>query len=149
MEWRFFIGSVKTCKCGISWGCCCYCCLSLRLTYSKCPMSLYHFTFSRAPVSPHATVDIVGLFDYSPSIGDMLVTQSCPTVCVLMGCSLPGSSVHGILQTRILERVVVPFFRESSWTRHQTWVSCIAGRFFTVWTTREVQEGYSISSLWF
>ena len=68
----------------------------------------------RAPVSPHATVDISGVSDYSPSTGDMLVTQSCPTVCVHTDCSLPGSSVHGILQTRTLEWVVVPFFRESS-----------------------------------
>ena len=39
----------------------------------------------------------------------MLVTQSCPTLCDLMDCSPPGSSVHGILQARILEWVVSPF----------------------------------------
>ena len=48
-------------------------------------------------------------------------------------CSPPGSSVHGILQARILELVVIPFsrgsFRLGGWTQ----VSCIAGRFFTVW----------------
>ena len=37
------------------------------------------------------------------------VTQSCPTLCDAMDYSLPGSSVHGILQARILERVVMPF----------------------------------------
>ena len=68
----------------------------------------------RAPVSPHAAVNIDGLFDHSPSMGDVLGTHSCPDVCVPMVCSLPGSSVHGILQTRKLEWVVVPFFRESS-----------------------------------
>jgi len=52
-------------------------------------------------------------------------------------CRLPGSSVHGILQARILECVAIPFSRESFWPRVCTWVSCITGRFFTVWATRE------------
>ena len=54
-----------------------------------------------------------------------------------MGCSLPGSSVLGILQARILEWVPTSFSRGFSWPRNQTWVSCIAGRFFTNWATRE------------
>ena len=54
-----------------------------------------------------------------------------------MDCSLPGSSVHGILQVRILEWVAIPFFRGSSGPRDWTWVSCIAGRFFIIWATRE------------
>ena len=49
----------------------------------------------------------------------------------------PGSSVHGILQARILEWVAISFSRESFWPGNQTWVSCIAGGFFTIWTTRE------------
>ena len=44
----------------------------------------------------------------------LLVVQSCPTLCDPMDCSLPGSSVHGILQARILEWVAIPFSRESS-----------------------------------
>ena len=48
-----------------------------------------------------------------------------------MDCSLPGSSVHGILQARILEWVVIPFSKGSSWPRDWTQVSYIAGRFFT------------------
>ena len=48
-----------------------------------------------------------------------------------MDCSLPGSSVPGILQTRRLERVAVPFSRGSSPPRDQTRASCIAGGFFT------------------
>ena len=44
----------------------------------------------------------------------------------------PGSSVHGILQARILKWVAVPFSRGSSQPRGQNWVSCIAGRFFTM-----------------
>ena len=66
-----------------------------------------------------------------------LVTQSCLTLCNLMDCSLPGSSVHGILQARILEWAAIPFFRESSWPRDWTYASCIAGGFFTIWATRE------------
>ena len=51
-----------------------------------------------------------------------------------MDCSPPGSSVHGILQERILEWVAMPSSRGSSHPRNWTWVSgnsCIAGRFFT------------------
>ena len=46
--------------------------------------------------------------------------------------SPPGSSVHGILQARVLEWVAMPFSRASSWPRYQTAFSCVfAGRFFT------------------
>ena len=63
----------------------------------------------------------------------VLVTQWCLTVCDPMDCSLPGSSVHGISQARILEWVVISFSRGTSRPRDQTQVSCIAGRFFNVW----------------
>ena len=53
------------------------------------------------------------------------------------GHSLPGSSVHGILQVRILKWVATPFSRGSSWPKDRTQVFHIAGRFFTVWATRE------------
>ena len=56
------------------------------------------------------------------------VTQSCPTLCDPMDCSLPGSSLHGILQARILEWVAISFSRGSSRPRDQTWVSRILGR---------------------
>ena len=59
-----------------------------------------------------------------------LVTQSCLTLCDPMDCSPPGSSVHGILWARILEWVALYFLRESSWSRDQTQVSCVVGRFF-------------------
>ena len=67
----------------------------------------------------------------------VLVTQSSPTLYNPMDCSPPGSSVHGILQARILEWVAISFSRGSSWSRDRTQVSHIAGRFFTVWATRE------------
>ena len=50
-----------------------------------------------------------------------------------MDYSLPGSSVHGILQARILEWVAIPLSRGSFWPRDRTQVSCIAGRLFTIW----------------
>ena len=56
-------------------------------------------------------------------------------LCDPMDRSPTGSSVRGILQARILEWVAMPFARGSSWTWDWTWVSHIAGRFFTVWAT--------------
>ena len=53
------------------------------------------------------------------------------------GLYLPGFSVYGVFQARILEWVAVSFSRGSFWSRDQTWFSCNAGRFFTSWTTRE------------
>ena len=55
-----------------------------------------------------------------------------------MDCSLPGSSVHGIFQARVLEWVAVSFSRGSSWHRDWTQVSHVVGRCFTIWATREV-----------
>ena len=51
--------------------------------------------------------------------------QSCPTLCDPRDHSLPGSSVHGISQARILEWVAIPFFRGSSRPRDWTCISCI------------------------
>ena len=65
------------------------------------------------------------------------VTQSCPTLCDPMDYSLPGSSVHGIFQARVLERVAISFSRGSSQLRDRTLVSRIAGRHFNLWATRE------------
>ena len=90
--------------------------------------------------------------------------QSCLIVCSPMDYSPPGSSVHEILQARILgwvavpsseiqtlssarmlEWVAIPLSRESSQLRYHTQVSCLAGRFFTIRATREV--GKSMISL--
>ena len=70
----------------------------------------------------------------------VLVTQLCLTDWDPMDCSLPGSSVHGILQARILEWVAMPSSRGSYWPRDWIWASCIAGRFSTVWATREAPK---------
>ena len=53
------------------------------------------------------------------------VAQSCPTLCNPMNFSPPGSSLHGILQARVLEWVAITFSRVSSRPRNQTQVACI------------------------
>src|SRR5574342_240891 len=92
----------------------------------------------------------VFFFFNSPLKVKMLVTQSCPTLCDPMGCSPPGSSVHGILQARILEWVAIPFSRGSSSPRDQTQVSCVScieGRFFTTELLGKPSSPYFINML--
>ena len=77
-----------------------------------------------------------GVFEHHPwqhrtCVLLLLVAQSCLTVCNPAHYSPPASSV----QARILEWVAISFSRGSSQPRNRTWVSCIAGRFFTVWDT--------------
>ena len=57
---------------------------------------------------------------------EVLVTQSCPTLCESMDSSPPNSSVHGLFPIRILDWIVMSFSRESSWLRDQTHVFCIS-----------------------
>ena len=71
------------------------------------------------------------------------IAQSYLTLCNPMDCSRPGSSVHGILQTRRVEWVTIPFYRGSSQPRGRTQVFHFAGRFLTIWSTREAQEYWS------
>ena len=66
---------------------------------------------------------------------EVKVAQSCLTLCDPM-----DSSVHGILEARILEWVAFPFSRGSSQPRDQTQISHTAGRFFTSWATREAHS---------
>ena len=73
-------------------------------------------------------------------------------LCDPRGCSPPGSSVHGILQAKILGLVAISFSRGSSQPRDQTQISYIVDRHFTVWATREVQIGIKQTlnaNLWF
>ena len=76
-----------------------------------------------------------------------LVSQSCPTLFDSLDYSLPGSSVHGILQARILEWDAIPFSRGSSRSKDRTQVSCIASRLFTNWATRGIPVLYRVSQL--
>ena len=62
----------------------------------------------------------------------VLVAQSCPILCDPRDCSPPGSSVHGVLQARILEWVDTLFSRGPSQPRDQTHISYITGSFFTI-----------------
>ena len=85
---------------------------------------------------------------YHRGAGD-LVVKSCSPLAT-PDCSLPGSTVHGILQGRILQRVAIFFSKGSSRPRNQTWVSCIVGR-----ATREAQswsswfsKSFFLTSLW-
>ena len=68
------------------------------------------------------------------------VAQSSPSLCDPMDCSPPCSSVHGILQARILEWVAISFSRGSSWPRDGTQVSCIVVICFNLWATREAHN---------
>ena len=60
------------------------------------------------------------------------VTQSCPTLC--------DPSIYGVFQARVLEWGTISFSRRSSRPRDWTQVSCIAGRHFTIWATREIRN---------
>ena len=91
------------------------------------------------------------------SSSQIKVTHLYPTLCHPVYCMVAGSSVQGILQAWLLEWVAVPSSkgssqRESSWPRNGIKVSCIAGRFFTIWATREApvtpsQDIYQIATL--
>ena len=70
--------------------------------------------------------------DYKERKKESEVSQSCPTLCDPMDCSLPGSSLHGILQARVLEWVAISFSRASFPPRDRTWVSHIPGRCFNL-----------------
>ena len=77
----------------------------------------------------------------------MSLKRICESLSHLQLCnpkdwSLPGYSVHGILQARILEWVAMPFSRASSQPRDRIQLSRIAGGFFTTWATKEAQKGY-------
>ena len=76
------------------------------------------------------------------------VAQSCPTLCNPMDCSLPGFSIHGIFQARILEWVTISSSRGSSRPRDWTQVSHIEGRHFNLMFMK-TQASTGIGSRWF
>ena len=84
-----------------------------------------HINFAQPPVSRSASA--------LRPLHSLLVTQSCLTLCDHLDCNPSGSSVHGVLQARIPESI--PFSRGYFQPRDRTWVSCTAGKFFTVWAT--------------
>ena len=104
----------------------------LRLTY-----------FTKYPRSPSMLLQMANfILSYGWIVFYYIYTfvlccaQSCLTLCDPLDYSPPGSSVHGILQARILGWVAMPFSRGSFQPRDRTGVSC-AGEFFTSWATRE------------
>ena len=74
---------------------------------------------------------------HSSFLVKVLAAQLCLTLCDPVDCCPPGSPANGILWARILEWVAMTSSRGSSWPRDRIRVSSIAGRFFTIWATRE------------
>ena len=75
----------------------------------------------------------------------------CPTLCDATNCSPPGSSVHGILQARMLEWVAMPFSRGSSRPRdwiHVYWISCIGRQILYHWGTWEAWTNQLFTCKW-
>ena len=90
--------------------------------------------------------------NFQESESESEVAQSCPTLCDPVDYSPPGSSLHGILQARILECVAISFSRGSSRPRNETRVFRILGRRFNLWATRDFnfffQEAQVNYSFW-
>ena len=80
---------------------------------------------------------ICGVYIYNGILKMKVKLLSRVWLCDLMDCSLPGSSIHGIFQARILEWVAISFSRRSFWPRDWTQVSHLVGRHFTIWATRD------------
>ena len=80
----------------------------------------------------------------------MRALSEWPTVCSPMDCSPPGSSIHRILQARILEWVAIRFSRGSSRPRDRTQVSHIVSRHFTIWATscQGIKRIYKKAECW-
>ena len=110
--------------------------------FSSCPLSFpasesfpmnWLFTSGRQSIEASASVFPMNIQGWFPlGLTDLIFWESKDS----QGSS-PGSSVHGILQARILECVAIPFSKGYSQPRDQTRVYCIVGGFFTVWATRE------------
>ena len=79
--------------------------------------------FQKLCLCPHPPKTFASLVHFVCLESESEVTQSCPTLCNPVDCSPPGSSVHGILQARILEWVAISFSRGSSRPRDWTQVS--------------------------
>ena len=91
------------------------------------------FPFSRSFPSLHPSTSPPSALEKHESE----VAQLCLTLCDPTNCSLPGFSIHGIFQARVLEWVAISFSRGSSQPRDRTQVCRIGGRHFTAWAIRE------------
>ena len=120
------------------------------------------YTWLKRKVSLFSLIFFCQLQPASSAKGDNLTThtrpcssynacmhiQSCPTLCNPMDGSLPGFSVHGIFQARILEWVAIIFSRGSSRLRDWTHVSCIGRRILYHWATEEVAVIKGMLRVW-
>ena len=100
------------------------------------------FPFSRGSSQPRNRTQVSGIAADSLSAepqSESEVAQLCPALCDPMDCSLPGFSIHGIFQARILEWVTISFSRGPSRPRDPTRVSHIGGRRYNLWATREAR----------
>ena len=108
------------------------------MCYNKFPCySPYISPSSFSPPPMSISLFSMSVSSLKRSESESKVTQLCPTLCDPMDCSLTGFSIHGIFQTRVPEWVDATFSRGSSQLRDWTQASQIAGRPFTLWTTRE------------
>ena len=101
------------------------------------------YFFYKAPQSVDFTVCVCVCVCVCVRMHVCVCFQSSLTLCHPLGCNPPGFSVLnslGILQARMLEWFAIPFFRGSSQPRDWTWVSCIVGRYFNIWATREAPD---------
>ena len=108
------------------------------------PLHMQTFTYLAAGPEQEDSPSLNHLFVAYPAlcgfVSDLEWVKSLSRVwlCNPMDCSLPGSSIHGIFQARVLEWVAISFSRGSSQPRDQTQVSHIIGKRLTIWATREV-----------
>ena len=93
--------------------------------------------FSRTLSNPFLVDLFVSAFFWRIYSSCCLITLSCPTLCIPMDCSPPGSSVHEISQARILEWVAISYSRARSQTRNQTCIPCFGRQILYHWTTRQ------------
>ena len=89
--------------------------------YSNLLTGLFFSTLAPTVLPPHRRQ--IRPHSKSDYIRTCVYVQSCPTLCDPLDCNLPGSSVHGILQARILEWVAISSFRGFSWPRNWTCIS--------------------------
>ena len=120
-----------------------YCCISLKLVCLFLQILAIGYLSCKITMKMKVSIfcsSFTSILKYLCRIKSSFVkvAQSCQTLCNPMDCTL-----HGVLQAIILEWVAFSFFRGSSQPRDWTQVSCIAGRFFTSWATREAQEYWS------
>ena len=114
-------------------------CQSEEMSLSWCNLNPYYFFYiiSHNDSLSHKdlTMAILLVSENSYEVKWSEVAQSCRTLCGSMDCSPTGYSVHGIFQARVLEWGAISFSRGSSRPRDRTPVSCIVGRYVTVWAT--------------